>query len=162
MNIVRASASGRARVAAASLNALTRLARRFLQQLHVDGAELDLALVGDSEIRTLNRQFRGKDMATDVLSFPSGHQPPGPKTTHLGQVVISVGTARRMAARLGTTLASELALYLAHGILHLLGFDHHSAGEAEQMGRLEASLVRQPGMLERSGSVRSRHHRIVS
>ncbi len=131
---------------------LARLARQYAEVLALPEAELSLSLVGDAQIRRLKRQWFGVDQATDVLSFPAGDFPgPGPRP--LGDVVISLDTARRAAKTLGTSLEHELALYLAHGVLHLLGFDHQTKAQARKMGRLEARLLRHPGMLARSEEI---------
>jgi probable rRNA maturation factor len=129
--------------------ALATLARGFLASLRLTDVELSLALVRDPAIRRLNRAWRGKDQATDVLSFPAGASPgPGPRP--LGDVIISLDTARRAAREFGTTLPQELALYLAHGLLHLLGHDHHTPAEARAMARRERRLLGHAGMLARS------------
>jgi probable rRNA maturation factor len=128
---------------------LASLARAFLEKLHLRGVELSLSLVTDAQIRRLNRQWRGKDQPTDVLSFPAGGSPiPGHRP--LGDVVLSVDTARRAAKAHGTTLDGELALYLAHGLLHLLGHDHHTKAGARRMAREERRLLGHAGLLGRS------------
>lgn len=132
--------------------ALARLAEDFARTLTLGDAELSLSLVGDAEIRKLKRQYFGVDAATDVLSFPAGDFPgPGPRP--LGDVVISLDTARRNARTFGNTLGRELALYLAHGLLHLLGFDHRSVREARAMEAQERRLLGHAGMLARSDEV---------
>jgi len=129
---------------------LVRLARRFLKTLSLEGCELSLSLVDDREIRTLNRDWRKKDKATDVLSFPAPELPPGvPGRRPLGDVVISLDTAKRQAREEGRTLPTELARYLAHGILHLLGHDHHRRADAEKMASEEERLLGQSGMVPR-------------
>ncbi len=134
---------------------LSRLARRFMIALGLERAELSLTLVRDPQIRELNRLWRDKDSATDVLSFPGGESlGPGPRL--VGDVVISLDTARRQAQGLGTTFEDELSLYLAHGLLHLLGFDHHTAKEAKAMAREERRLLGTGGMLTRSGEGETR------
>lgn len=125
-------------------------AERHLEALALRGAELSLTLVGDAEIRRLNRRWRAKDAPTDVLSFPAGPWVgAGPRL--LGDVVISLDTARRQARELGVSLRSELSRYLVHGLLHLLGFDHHRAGDARRMRAAERRLLGDEGMLERAG-----------
>jgi probable rRNA maturation factor len=94
--------------------------------------------VTDPEIQILNRQYRGKDKPTDVLSFPLADalQP-----FLLGDVVISVETAARQAQRRGHSLREELQILLVHGILHLLGYDHEiSRSEAIRMRRKEEEV----------------------
>ncbi len=128
---------------------LSKLADSFARTLKLESAELSLSLVRDPAIRKLKREYFGIDAATDVLSFPAGDFPgPGPRP--LGDIVISMDTARRAAKDLGTTLERELALYLAHGMLHLLGHDHQSPQDARKMERLERKLLGHAGMLARS------------
>jgi probable rRNA maturation factor len=125
---------------------LTRVARRFLRALGLSNVELSVSLVGDARIRALNRAWRGKDRATDVLSFPSGDNPPV-GVRPLGDVVISLATARRAAKEHEVSLEQELDRYLAHGLLHLLGHDHHRRAEARRMARAERRLLGSDGML---------------
>jgi len=107
---------------------------RWLQSIapaRATGA-LTIALVSDARIRALNRRFRGKDRATDVLSFPAGE--PGV----LGDVVIAAGVAARQAVQAGHSLQAEVRVLALHGLLHLLGYDHqHDDG---RMARLERRL----------------------
>ncbi len=93
--------------------------------------------VGDGTMRALNRDFRGKDATTDVLSFPVGATPDG---HHLGDVAISVPAARRQAIERGHPVAREIRLLLVHGVLHCLGHDHET--DDGGMERLERRLRR--------------------
>lgn len=121
-------------------------AREFLRKLELD-AEISILLTTDEAIRRLNREFRGIDRATDVLSFPGGEPMPG-EPPHLGDLAISLDTARRRAREDGRPLVQELARYLAHGLLHLLGYDHEiSPDEARRMASMEAALLGGEGML---------------
>lgn len=131
---------------------LITLAQSFAKTLKLDDVELSLSLVRDPAIRKLKRKYFGVDAATDVLSFPAGDFPgPGPRP--LGDIVISLDTAKRAARELDTTRERELALYLAHGLLHLLGHDHQTRPEARKMERLERKLLGHAGMLARSDEV---------
>lgn len=103
-----------------------------------------LALVTDDRIRALNREFRGYDEATDVLSFSSGEPEAPGSPRYLGDIVISVETASRQARRRGTGLARELRLLTLHGFLHLLGYDHET--DDGRMRRLEYRLRRRFGI----------------
>jgi probable rRNA maturation factor len=96
-----------------------------------------IALVSDAAMRRLNRRFRHKDYATDVLSFP-GEAPA------LGDIAIAMGVARRQARAHGHTLAVEVRLLALHGLLHLLGYDHDEDGG--QMRRVEDRLRRRSGL----------------
>jgi len=130
------------------LRRLQARARTFLSTLELRDVELSVLLTDDPGIRVLNRQWRRKDRPTDVLSFPGGAPAPGSEgPLHLGDVILSLDTARRQARTHRRTLADELDLYLAHGLLHLLGHDHHRRRDAEQMATLEARLLGRPGMV---------------
>lgn len=117
---------------------------------------VSIALVSDARVRALNRQYRGKDAATDVLSFPAG---PGdlPRSARhlpvfLGDIVIATGVARRQARAAGHDDTTELRVLALHGLLHLLGYDHEQDDGA--MARLERRLRRKgqlrEGLLERA------------
>ena len=130
------------------LRRLHARARAFLTTLELRDVELSVLLTDDPGIRVLNRRWRRKDRPTDVLSFPGG--PPAPGSTgplHLGDLILSLDTARRQARARRRTLAAELDLYLAHGLLHLIGHDHHRRRDAERMAALEARLLGGPGMV---------------
>ncbi|MBI3184925.1 MAG: rRNA maturation RNase YbeY [Myxococcales bacterium] len=119
-----------------------------MRELGLSGRELSLALVGDRAIRRLNRAWRGTDRPTDVLSFPAGELAPGaPRPWPLGDVAISLDTARRVAAEEGVKLEDEVWRYLAHGLLHLLGFDHRRAADAGRMAQAERRLLGGRGMV---------------
>ena len=110
--------------------------------------EVAIALVSDGRIRALNRTFRGKDSATDVLSFPfepaTSDAPDAGRS--LGDIVIATGVAARQADERGHTLATELRVLALHGLLHLLGYDHES--DAGVMARVERRLQRRAGLRE--------------
>ena len=118
--------------------------RRLLAALRLREAELSLVLVSDAVMRRLNRQWRGADRPTDVLSFAQAEGQGGAPEGLLGDVVISVDTARRQARERAEPLTRELDRLLIHGVLHLLGYDHErSPAEAQRMQRRERSLARQ-------------------
>ncbi len=98
---------------------------------------LAVRFVSDREMRRLNSRYRGKDYATDVLSFLGETDSPEP---HLGDLVISVPTARRQAGRKGHGVERELRILILHGLLHLLGHDHET--DDGEMERLEEKLRR--------------------
>jgi probable rRNA maturation factor len=100
---------------------------------------LGVRFAGDRELRRVNRDFRGKDKPTDVLSFP-GDGEDGPDGLHVGDVLISVPTARRQAAEAGHSVERELKILLLHGLLHCLGYDHEA--DQGEMERLERRLRR--------------------
>jgi probable rRNA maturation factor len=114
-----------------------------------------VALVSDARMRTLNRTFRGKDYATDVLSFPVDTEP------FLGDIAIATGVAQRQADEAGHSVATELRILALHGLLHLLGYDHER--DAGDMQRVEAKLRRaaglKEGLIERGSAKRRAHKR---
>ena len=135
--------SMRGRRAPALAARLGRSARRLLRALDLRHGELSLLLVSDGEMRRLNRRWRGRDRPTDVLAFAQAEGPGGAPDGMLGDVVISVDTARRQAAERGETLGREAERLLVHGVLHLLGYDHErSTAEARRMQRRERVLAR--------------------
>ena len=101
---------------------------------------MTVAIVPDARVRALNRQFRKKDAATDVLSFPSGER------GFLGDVVIASGVAARQARAAGHSLGTELRVLALHGLLHLLGYDHER--DDGRMARLERRLRKRGGLRE--------------
>ena len=116
--------------------------------------ELSISLVSDARIRILNREWRKKDRATDVLSFPlDADEAPGPRL--LGDIIVSLDTTRRQAKERGVAFGDELARYLAHGLLHLLGHDHHLPGPRRKMAALEKKLLGQPGLIPTGRYARS-------
>lgn len=110
-------------------------ALRRIGVLDRDFTDLSIALVSDRQIRDLNDRFRGRDSVTDVLTFPGE---PGPGSVPMGDVVISVSTARRQAKREGHSVPMEIRYLLLHGILHALGYDHET--DDGEMNALEISV----------------------
>jgi probable rRNA maturation factor len=109
---------------------LGKIAHRALEVLGLNKAELSIVLVSDAQIRRLNKLYRNKDKPTDVLSFPIGEKVNG--WLILGDIVISVDTAKKQAQELGYSLEEELKRLLVHGLVHLLGYDHELGGEEEK------------------------------
>jgi probable rRNA maturation factor len=126
------------RVPAVPLAAFLRLVAAKAPTTPATGVAIVLA--GDATVRRLNRQFRGKDETTDVLSFPAGGEKLPDGTRPLGEIVISVAQAARQAETRGHSLARELRLLVIHGYLHLLGYDHEV--DDGTMLRLQAALAR--------------------
>ncbi len=129
LSVVLLNRQRRRRVSPARLRRVLDGAARSLR---VRG-EMSLVLAGDRMLHRLNRDYRGKDRPTDVLSFPGEGGEAG-----LGDVVISVETAERNARSGGRTLARELDVLALHGFLHVLGYDHETDGGT--MDRLERRL----------------------
>jgi probable rRNA maturation factor len=119
-----------------------RDAQQMLRALAVQ-AELSIALIGDAEMHALNARYRGVDRPTDVLAFAL-REGEG-STLHgdqLGDVIISLDTAARQADARGVSPANEVRTLLAHGILHLLGYDHErSPAEARRMFAKQRWLI---------------------
>ena len=133
--------------------ALARKAKIVLEALGLAASELSVSLVGDAGIRRLNRQYRGKDRATDVLSFSLREGEFGDVGSSMGDVVISLETAARQATDNGFRLAEEVDRLLVHGILHLAGYDHEvSAREERRMKRKERDMRRRIADPARRGS----------
>lgn len=110
-------------------------------------AEVSLVLADDAMVADLNRNYRGKDGPTNVLSFaqqegdmPPGAAPPG-MPEMLGDVIIAFGVTAREAEDQGIPLADHLSHLCVHGMLHLLGFDHIDTDEADRMERLETDIL---------------------
>ncbi|HEX9942956.1 MAG TPA: rRNA maturation RNase YbeY [Thermoanaerobaculia bacterium] len=110
----------------------------LLAELAPEARSLAVRFAGDREMRRANRQFRGQDRITDVLSFPG-------EAGHLGDILISVPMARRQAGWAGHTVERELKTLLLHGVLHCLGYDHETdQGEMERLeGRLRRAWIRE-------------------
>jgi probable rRNA maturation factor len=121
--------------------ALVATAKRLLGAVGEPQSALSLTLIGDAAIRTLNREYRGKDCATDVLSFSLDGPARRPAERLLGDVVISVDTARRQAQEYDATLQREIYRLLIHGLLHLMGHDHVAVSERRSMRKEERRLA---------------------
>jgi probable rRNA maturation factor len=134
-----------------ALRPLQNFLRRLQAERGISRAQVNVCLVSEAAMHKLNREFRGKDQSTDVLSFPAEHraaspgQPRRPRKhghsrapSFLGDVAICPRVARRNAKRLRRRLADELRVLMVHGVLHLMGYDHES--DAGQMHSLETRL----------------------
>jgi probable rRNA maturation factor len=108
-------------------------------------SELSIVICDDARVRELNLAYRGTDAPTDVLSFAQieGGEFARPEgaAQHLGDVIISIETAKRQADEAGIALADEVSHLLVHGILHLLGYDHEDPGEARIMHAREEAIL---------------------
>ena len=124
--------------------------QRFARELHqtvAKGRGFECLICDDAELRRLNREFRGRDYATDVLSFPAAG---GPEM--LGSLAISCQRAADQAGRLGHSVEQEIRILMLHGLLHLLGMDHET--DRGQMARTESRWRRRlelpAGLIERA------------
>jgi probable rRNA maturation factor len=104
-------------------------------------AIMGVILTDDAEQRRLNRDYRGKDASTNVLSFPIGDGVPGGGPVMLGDVVLAFETAAREANEQQKPLADHLRHLVVHGVLHLLGFDHETDAEAAVMETREREIL---------------------
>lgn len=114
-------------------------------QGRVKRADLGLRIVDEREGRALNRHYRGKDYATNVLSFPAD-LPPGVELPILGDIVLCAPVVAREAREQGKALNAHYAHLTVHGVLHLLGFDHEDEREAEAMELLEREILASLGI----------------
>ncbi|MBQ9794858.1 MAG: rRNA maturation RNase YbeY [Clostridia bacterium] len=103
--------------------------------------EVELTLCGDEEIHGINKEFRGIDRPTDVLSFPMMEFSMPRVYVSLGNIVLSVETARRQAEEYGHSLKRELCFLCAHSALHLLGYDHETEDEREEMEAKQREIL---------------------
>ena len=118
------------------------LAESALEAIGKSDHDLSIVLTDDEHIRFLNRDFRQKDSATDVLSFPQMDDEPFVSPIPiLGDLVISLETAARQAEERGHPLAAEVQILLVHGLMHLLGHDHLEDGDRADMAEAENELL---------------------
>ena len=140
---------------------LVNVAEAVFDLCEISEYQATLVLVSDDDIRSLNKEFRGLDEVTDVLSFSNAHggQFYGPESSNkfysdtegfvlpdefshqIGEVLISLRQAERQAVEEGVTLLAELKLLVAHGFLHLLGYDHMEEEEESVMKELERRVI---------------------
>lgn len=133
------------------LSAASGFCEKVLAALNIDGWEVSLLFCDDGFIHELNRHYRGKDEATDVLSFAAyadneekGFSTPADYATiTAGDIVISIDTLKRHSLEFGVSEHEELKRLLIHGILHLTGMDHASNSPEEKMLRTQEELMKQ-------------------
>ncbi|HEY8368755.1 MAG TPA: rRNA maturation RNase YbeY [Thermodesulfobacteriota bacterium] len=163
------SLANRQRAVAVPIGRLRRLALRVLAAARPEGGELSVVLVDDPTIAHLNATYRGTPRPTDVLAFPQLDVPAGTQRgrgfasperrgvsggpakpvppTPIGDVVISMETARRQARERGRPIEEEVGALLVHGVLHLLGYDHErSAAAAREMFAREREVALAAGL----------------
>jgi probable rRNA maturation factor len=138
----------------------TRSLARFLTQAQLAvrlHGQVSVLLTTDAAQRTLYRRFRGKNKATDVLSFPADSAAPGAERI-AGDLSISVPTAQRQAVQQGHSLATEIKVLMLHGMLHLAGYDHETDhGQMARRERILRARLRLPGGLIERTSIRNPH-----
>jgi len=118
---------------------------RALRAIDSSKQTATIVLVSDAAIRKLNRQFRGQDEVTDVLSFPNQPEPfEAENQSQLGEIVISIQRAAVQAKQNGLTFSNEVEQLILHGLLHLCGYDHET--DDGEMNRLELKLRKKLGI----------------
>jgi probable rRNA maturation factor len=111
---------------------------RLVRDQVARGCDFHCLVTGDTELRSLNLRFRGKDAPTDVLSFPSGESNP------IGDIAISLGRSRAQARERGHSIETEICVLILHGVLHLMGMDHEA--DDGRMARAEVRWRRKLGL----------------
>jgi probable rRNA maturation factor len=107
----------------------------------ITGQGIVILLTDDDSVQALNRDFRQKDSATNVLSFPSPQTLEANPEAQIGDIALAFGVCQREAIEQGKSLAHHLQHLVAHGVLHLLGYDHEGDEEAETMEALEREIL---------------------
>ncbi len=123
-----------------NLKLLEKVISKFLLSRKLPRAEVSLVLVGDQLMRRLNRQTRGKDKVTDVLSFRDSDSPVK-EPNFLGEIVIDYQQIKRQAKIFQTSIQEELVFILVHGLLHLVGYNDKTKAEAELMDKLAKKFL---------------------
>jgi len=114
---------------------LLKRVKKMLRYLDLQKKDLSITFCGNPYIRKLNKQYRQKDKATDVLSFPMDDD------KLLGDIIISLVQARANCRLVGTTFLAELTFLIVHGVCHLLGYDHQTPKQEKRMQALETKLL---------------------
>ena len=128
-------------------NALEGLVRKSVEAawsnlgLKSAASELSVVFTDDASIQTLNAEWRGKDKPTNVLSWPAADPDDLVRSPHCGDIAVAYETLAREAVEEGKTVADHLTHLVVHGVLHLLGYDHETDDEAEEMETLETEIL---------------------
>ena len=149
MSTVRVSVVRRAKVSESDAWIRKIVAATLLAAGERKAMEVGVTLIGDEEMRRLNRVWRGKDRTTDVLSFEEGSPWPAGKGTlpFLGDIIISIPQVRRQAKEGKKLFKKEFALMLAHGALHLLGYDHMNKKDEAEMFPIQDKILKKLGLI---------------
>jgi probable rRNA maturation factor len=123
------------------LKNIERFCILVLKELDVDNWEVSLLFCGEKYMRELNKRYRGIDSSTDVLSFPQEGGFDTHPVYYAGDIVISLEDCRRQAEERECSAEGELKQLIAHGLLHLRGFDHQSAREEKQMFEKQENII---------------------
>jgi probable rRNA maturation factor len=130
------------------INAPSVLWRRLTRARALAREEVSLCLTDDAEVRTLNAHWRGIDEPTNVLSFPAGPAARPNETPMLGDIALAFETVAREAEESGASLADHYRHLVAHGFLHLIGYDHQTDEDAERMEELETRILARLGVAD--------------
>lgn len=141
-----AGAWGAAELTDARIEQAARAAIHSARPLPQGTYQVTFVLTDDAEMRALNRTWRGKDAATNVLSFPAGGEVKAPG--HLGDIVLAYETTLKEARAQRIALPDHVSHLVVHGVLHLLGFDHMDDAEAERMEDLERTVLASLGIAD--------------
>jgi len=120
---------------------LVKTAQYAADRLLRHPVDISIAIVGDRKIQQLNKQFRQLDTPTDVLSFSSDAIDPSTEVPYLGDIVISLPSARSNALKSGHSLDDEMQLLIVHGVLHLNGYDHDTKKNKDRMWKLQDEIL---------------------
>ena len=127
---------------------LEKLLAWQLGRLGFPGASVTLLLCGDKASRSLNRRFRGKDSSTDILSFPAGEgKAPAGSRAYLGDLALNVPYSWRRRGRFARSFQGEIAFLTAHGLCHLIGYDHDTPGREKKMEDFQSRADAPPARL---------------
>lgn len=125
---------------------ISKISERILEETGTDNVSVSVILTDNKLIHEINSEYRGKDKATDVISFAYRDEPfpvPADIAEELGDIYISLEKAEEQAAEFGVTFGEEFQRLLVHGILHLIGYDHERSPEDEKiMQELEDKIIR--------------------
>jgi probable rRNA maturation factor len=147
MQVVLSNVQEKMPITASIENMVTEVLNKAAQVLEINEvSEVSVVFADDEYIRNLNKHYRGKDTATDVLSFAldEGDEPEifdGPEESLLGDIIISVETALRQSQEFCHSLERELAYLTVHGMLHLVGYDHEAEDDKAEMRRQEEEIL---------------------
>jgi probable rRNA maturation factor len=117
-----------------------------LQTEKVESGSLTLVLTNEKTIQDLNSKYAGIDQPTDVLAFPGSEPDPDDEGVYYGDILIALPIALQQAGQAGHSTEEECALLAVHGTLHLLGYDHGTPAEKEEMWSRQASILRRLGL----------------
>lgn len=128
------------------INAIHKVAEATLQHENTPpNTDVVICLEGDERMEELNRQFRDVDATTDVLAFPANEVDPESGSLYLGDIILSYPRAAAQALEAGHPVINELQLLTTHGVLHLLGYDHHTPEELESMWAVQEKILASVG-----------------